>query len=272
MRRIRRLALLVAALACGLVGLVATSSGAAQWAPAATAQIHPGVQTVTAGAQCTANFIFTDGATVYIGQAAHCSGTGAATETDGCDSASLPLGTPVEVGGATRPGTLVYNSWLRMQQVGEADPDTCAYNDFALVQLDPADVSRVNPSVPFFGGPTAVGAPTNLGDKVYSYGNSSLRLGITQLSPKYGVSVGNTAGWSTKTYTLTPGIPGDSGSGFLDAQGRAIGVLSTVEFAPFPGANNFGDLGRELNYLHGAGFGGVNLVAGTEPFVVPITG
>jgi hypothetical protein len=121
--------------------------------------------------------------------------------------------------------------------------------------------------------PTAVGVPTSLGAKVYSYGNSSLRGGVTQLSPKYGVSLGNTAGWSTKTYTLTPAIPGDSGSGFLDAQGRAIGVLSTVELAPLAGSNNFGDLGRELTYLHGqAGFAAVSLVAGTQPFQVPITG
>jgi hypothetical protein len=260
------------AVACAFIGLPA-SSGAAQWAPAATAPIHPGVQTFTAGAQCTANFVFADATNVYIGQAAHCAGTGAATETDGCTSSSLPLGTPVEVTGASRPGTLVYSSWRRMQQQRETDPDTCAYNDFALVQLDPADASRANPSVPFFGGPTALGVPTSVGDKVYSYGNSELRLGVTQLSPKYGVSLGNTAGWSTKTYTLTPGIPGDSGSGFLDAQGRAIGVLSTVEFAPAPGANNFGDLGHELTYMHGqAAFASVQLVTGTEPFRVPVTG
>ena len=37
----------------------------------------------------------------YIGQAAHCASTGAATDTDGCLAASLPLGTPVEVTGAS---------------------------------------------------------------------------------------------------------------------------------------------------------------------------
>ena len=35
-------------------------------------------------------------------------------------------------------------------------------------------------------------------------------------------------GWSHDVYTVTPGIPGDSGSGFLDADGRAFGTLSTV--------------------------------------------
>src|SRR5512144_351176 len=153
------LPILLTLLAGLTTGVAATSaaSAAPTWAPAATAAIHPGVQTFTDGAQCTANFVFFDGSnTVYIGQAAHCSGTGGATETNGCDSGSLPLGTPVEVTGASRPGTLAYNSWLTMQANGETDEETCAYNDLALIKLDPADVDKVNPSVPKWGGPTGV--------------------------------------------------------------------------------------------------------------------
>ena len=183
--------------------------------------------------QCTANFIFTRGSDTYIGQAAHCTSTGEATDTDGCTSQSLPLGTPVEIDGASKPGTLAYNSWLTMQANGEADADTCAYNDIALVKIDPADVGKVNPSVPGFGGPTGVGGASATGDDVYSYGNSSLRGGVTQLSPKQGKVVSTDGnGWSRTVYTVTPGIPGDSGSGFLDASGNAIGVLSTVALAP----------------------------------------
>ena len=54
----------------------------------------------------------------YIGQAAHCSGTGGNTETNGCTAARCPIGTPVEVTGASQPGTMVYNSWLTMQAHG----------------------------------------------------------------------------------------------------------------------------------------------------------
>jgi hypothetical protein len=104
---------LIAAIAVVSVFAIA-SSAASAWAPAASAPIHPGVMTFTEGAQCTSNFVFQDASNVHLGQAAHCSGTGAATETDGCDSASLPLGTAVEVDGAAHPGTLVYNSWLTM--------------------------------------------------------------------------------------------------------------------------------------------------------------
>ena len=241
-------------------------AGASAWAPADQATIHPGVQTFTEGAQCTANFVFSDGASTYIGQAAHCSGTGAATETDGCDSGSLPIGTQVEVDGASRPGTMVYNSWLTMQARNERDADTCAYNDFALVELDPADVGKVNPSVPGFGGPTGLGTVTDTGESVYSYGNSSLRGGVTHLSPKEGVLV-ETNGWSHTVYTMTPGIPGDSGSGFLNDSGQAIGVLSTVAIAPLAASNGVGDLGNELAYMRAnSSFSGVNLVNGTEAF------
>jgi hypothetical protein len=242
---------------------------ASAWAPAATAAIHPGVQTFTGGGQCTSNFIFSDGSNVYIGQAAHCSGTGGNTATDGCTSGSLPIGTKVDVTGASKQGTLVYNSWLTMQGKKEANVDTCAYNDLALVQLDPSDVAKVNPSVPGFGGPTGVAeAPTSAGATVYTYGNSELRGGVTKLSPKQGTVVqqqGN--GWSRDVYTVTPGIPGDSGSGFLDSTGNAIGVLSTVQIAPLAGSNGVGDLAREITYMHAnSGFGGANVAPGTQPF------
>jgi len=214
--------LLLAAAIAATLAFAGPAAAEPTWAPAASAPIHPGVQTITEGGQCTANFVFFDGANnVFIGQAAHCSSTGGSTETDGCDSGSQPLGTPVEVDGASKPGTLVYNSWLTMQANGETDPDTCAYNDLALVKLDPADYGKVNPSIPFWGGPTGIVDTVAQGEKVLSYGNSSLRLGLTQLSPKEGLSLGQTGnGWSHEVYTVTPGIPGDSGSAFINRDGH----------------------------------------------------
>src|SRR4051794_5524505 len=100
-------------------GFGGSAVSAASWAPASTATIHPGVQLFTNGAQCTANFVYSDGTNVYIGQAAHCSGTGGNTATNGCTSPSLPVGTQVQVTGAAHPGVMVYNSWLTMQGLGE---------------------------------------------------------------------------------------------------------------------------------------------------------
>lgn len=273
----RRTLLAVVAVAVLVVAYASPASAARkartttmQWAPAATATVHPGVMTFTEGGQCTANFVFTNGTKAYLGQAAHCSGTGGATETNGCDSGSEPLGTRVEVegsDGSTYAGTMVYNSWLAMQAAGEKDDETCEYNDFALIELPAAAVAVTNPSVPFFGGPVGLGAGTSFGEDVYSYGNSSLRLGISELSPKSGTSLGDTeGGWSTDVYTVTPGIPGDSGSGFLDSSGRAFGTLSTVAIAPFAGSNGVGNLAKELAYAQSHGFGGVTLVPGTEAF------
>jgi hypothetical protein len=242
------------------------ASATPTWAPAATAPIHPGVQTFTAGAQCTANFVFYSGTTVYLGQAAHCSGTGASTDTNGCTSHSLPIGTPVNVGGVTT-GTLAYNSWINMQKNHVTNANTCAYNDLALIRLSPAAAAKVNPSIPFWGGPTGVGGATTAGDQLYSYGNSSLLPGPSPLSPIRAFSLGDTGGgWSHTVYGVRPGIPGDSGSGFLNAKGQAIGVLSTIAIAPLPASNGVGDIAHELAYLNSHTTLNVTLAHGTVAF------
>ena len=86
--RVRRRVAALAVTACAVIA--ATAPAASAWAPADSASIRPGNMTFTDGAQCTSNFVFSDGTSTYIGQAAHCSGTGGATETNGCDSGSLP--------------------------------------------------------------------------------------------------------------------------------------------------------------------------------------
>src|SRR4051812_32656243 len=220
----RLLAGLTVAASAALAPVAAGSSWAAD-----TGGIHPGVMTYTNGAQCTANFIFTDGSNTYIGQAAHCSATGAATETDGCTAHSLPLGTEVEVDGASRPGKLAYSSWLTMQGAGERDPDTCAYNDIALVQLDPADAANVDPSIPFWGGPEGV-ASSNQGTGAAPSPccTPPLRRG-TAARPE---TTGSTrqdggGGWPPALYPVPPGTPGASARPFLDSRGHAVGPLST---------------------------------------------
>jgi hypothetical protein len=265
---------LTTALAFVIGALLLVPGLALAWAPAGSASVHPGVQTFTEGAQCTSNFVFQEGSTVLVGQAAHCSGTGGQTETDGCTSGSLPIGTPVEVNGAAKAGTLAYNSWLAMQADGEGDPDTCAYNDLALVELDPSDVGAVNPSVPGYGGPTGVGSAGESGATVFSYGNSELRGGIAKLSPKQGTLIASEGGgWSHIVLTVTPGVPGDSGSGFMNEAGQAIGVLSTLQIAPLAGSNGVGDIAREIAYERAHGpYPNLLLVPGTTPFKPNLVG
>ena len=91
-------------------------SPSAAWAPASTAQIHPGTMMYTAGAQCTGNFVFTDAAgNTYLGYAAHCAGTGSSTDTNGCQTDSVPLGTRVDLsndGNVASEGTIVGHGTL----------------------------------------------------------------------------------------------------------------------------------------------------------------
>jgi hypothetical protein len=285
--RIRAFAAVAAGAALAVAGVAATTApvqAAAKYAPASTAKIHPGTMMYTAGAQCTANFVYTDGAgNTYVGYAAHCAGTGSETDTDGCSTKSLPLGTKVTFsndgnlasdGTTVGTGTLAYSSWLTMQKLKEKGVNTCAYNDLALVKVSSADKGKVNPSVPFWGGPTGIDTNgTAAGDRIYTYGNSSLRAGISYLSPHTGVSIGDDSadgGWSHPVYTVSPGIPGDSGSGFMSADGKALGVLSTVAIAPLAGSNGVGDLNKELAYAKAhSGLSGLSLVNGTEKFSPP---
>jgi hypothetical protein len=284
----RKLAAALTILALAALGSAASASA---WAPQESATIHPGVMTFTnassflnGASQCTANFVFTDASgNVYLGQAAHCSSTGEDTETNGCTTKSLPLGTPIYSGDlvnggvqdGTLIGTLTYNSWISMQKSGEKDANTCAYNDLALIKIAASQVAKVNPTVPFWGGPNGLAPGVSAtGERVFSYGNSILRLGVSALSPKTGVSLGDqeeSGGWSQQLYTVTPGIPGDSGSGFMDESGDALGVLSTVELAPLPAANGVGTLAKELAYANAATGLGLKVAAGTAPFsAVPV--
>ncbi|MCW3029766.1 MAG: hypothetical protein JWN81_2977 [Solirubrobacterales bacterium] len=269
-----------------VLALLACAGSASAWAPAGSATIHPGVMTFTGGSsflngagQCTANFVYTDSSgNVYLGQAAHCSSTGSNTETNGCSTKSLALGTPIYAGelvnGGIQPGTLIgtlaYNSWIAMQKAGEKNPSTCAYNDLALIKISAAQVANVNPTVPFWGGPTGLAAgAAPLGERVFTYGNSILRGGVSALSPKTGLSLGEgeeSAGWSSQVYTVTPGIPGDSGSAYMNGSGDALGVLSTVEFAPVPASNGVGTLAKELAYANSATGLGINVAPGTTAF------
>ncbi|MDO7867435.1 hypothetical protein [Nocardioides jiangxiensis] len=253
------------------------AQAASRWAPASTATIHPGVQMFTDGAQCTANFVFTDDARrVYVGYAAHCAATGGSSDTDGCATRSLALGTPVRFGtGAglltsgttTGSGRLAYSSWRTMQARHETNTIRCAYNDFALVRVDAGSVGKVNPSMPVTGGPVALdtdGVP--VGSTVYTYGASSMTLGGGGSARTARKTATEGRGWEHVVRGGT-GIPGDSGSGYLGPDGRAAGVLSTLAFGLTGTSNGVGDLAHELAFAQAhSGIAGLRLVPGTVRF------
>ena len=262
-------------------GLPGGAVAVSRWAPADSAAITPGIQMRTERSMCTSNFVFTDARDrVYLGYSAHCASSDEApvSGTNGCTTPTHPLGTVVrfEEGGSAvvggdvvGRGRLAYSSWVTMQDLGTDDIGICEHNDFALVRVGKRHLGKVNPSVPVWGGPTGLRtAPPAVGDEVYTYGNSTLRGGLSATSPKTGyVTDRDPSGWRHYVYTVTPGIPGDSGSGYLDAAGRAFGTLSTVGFAPYPAENGVGDLAKELAFAQQhSGIAGLRLVKGTEPF------
>lgn len=255
-------------------GVVGNASGAPRaWADLATATIRPGVQVLVDGSQCTSNFLFTspDNSTVYLGFAAHCvTANDPNSADDGCDPVSEPLavGTKVEVEGADHPATLAYTSWGTMQANGESSGDACQYNDFAFAALDARDAAKANPAMLFFGGPTAMADPADVGtlDKVVTYGDSGLRGGISTLSPHEGYVVFSpgSGGWSTDIYTLPQGIPGDSGSGVLLAgDGSALGVLVTI--SAIGGSNGVTTLANAMAYADEEA--GIPLQLATAPVI-----
>lgn len=216
------------------------------------ASIHPGVRTEVADNQCTANFVVTDleRQDVYLGQAAHCLSESGLAAVTGCEAESFGIGSRVDIDGASQPGTLVYSSWITMQDVNETDADACQFNDFALIEVAEADESRVSPTIPF-GGPTGLETEgTEAGEEVFVYGNSRRRGGL--VPTKSGVSLGTTGGgWNHVVVTpVTPGLPGDSGSPVVTEDGRAVGVLVTLALAPRAGTNGVTDLHRALSYAN----------------------
>ena len=227
--------------------------GPFEWPPLGEATVRPGVQTFYGGSQCTSNFVFTspDNGTLYLGSAAHCFGP------------SAKLGDPIEIGDGAATGTLAYSSWLVMGSDGgdpttgadptcsvEEDQRVCDLNDFALIRLDPAARRAVHPAMLHFGGPTAL-APSegvSMGDKVLTYGHSGLRFGLEETNWHEGYVLDHSEPWTTTTYTATPGVPGDSGSGVLTGDGRAFGVLVTVGLTPFAASNGVTSLDLALAY------------------------
>lgn len=222
-------------------------------APAAPPAIGPGTVTETAGAGvCTAGFVFTAPGRTFLAQAAHCAGTGDETQTDGCTSATVPLGTPVRVRGrdGTVTGRLAWSSWVTMQARGETDPGTCAYNDLALVELPPGAAAVTGGAVPFHGGPARVAdAPPAPGAPVYGLANPAGPDGRRTASARAGTAAGEVGGgWGHAVVGPVPGTAGESGSPLLDADGDAVGVLSSLTTTGDRPSTEYTDLARALDY------------------------
>ncbi len=161
--------------------------------------IRPGAWMI-APSGCTMNFVFGRASDYYIGTAGHCTKVG--------DQVTL----------IAAPGVLM-NIGRTVKSVNRG-----VGRDFALVDVRPAMERFVNPSMAYFGGPTASGSPRE-GDVVEHAGHG-LVIG-TGGTPRAGVVVyrGNGDGGDAFAW-VGAASPGDSGSAVRLANGKAAGDLT----------------------------------------------
>jgi hypothetical protein len=193
---------------------------------------------------CTMNFVFTDGASHYIGTAGHC----------------VAGGRTVVMQVATRVSPVEESSVLvTLAAVGRVAKSWNAGigKDFALVKIDPG--WAVQPAVGGALGPTGVFCGDPLGQPVLHYGHGYIFF-VEQGHPKVGEVIPDVSlifkpsaeGFNWVGY----GLPGDSGSGVMNAAGLAVGDLThglAVAGVPVPGLS-FGTTMQAIFNLIGPGY------------------
>lgn len=175
---------------------------------------------------CTANFVFADSRSKYIGTARHCVKAVGSTVTMQVDTFTLAVvGKVVKVTAGDCP-----------DDESKPSPGCTPGNDFALIRVDPAVAAKwgVNPAVPMIGGPRGVyvGCSSQV-VKHYGHGYDQT---VAQGKPEGGLATN----WRTSGYGWTgAGLRGDSGSPVLLANGRAAGNFTHLIFGwrDYPGSN-----------------------------------
>ncbi|MGH8533768.1 MAG: hypothetical protein ACREV1_13825 [Gammaproteobacteria bacterium] len=174
--------------------------------------VRPGAIVNSDKGQCTFNFVFTgsDGET-YIGTAGHCILGDSAIGGDVGEMAWIPgEGPEARDAGDARIGEFVY---AILQ-----DP-----KDFALILVDPGVTA--DPQMCHFRGPTGVNSDMPSGAVVlHHYGNG---VGVGSVLPaRTGLALGMPD--PDHVFAQALAVPGDSGSGIISDDGRAVGVIVTV--------------------------------------------
>jgi hypothetical protein len=193
---------------------------------------------------CTMNFIFTDGASKYIGTAGHCVAGGrtvvmqVASRVSPVEESSV-LVTLAAIGRVAKS----WNAGIGM--------------DFALVKIDPG--WAVVPGVGGALGPTGTFCGDPLGQPVMHYGHGYIFF-VEQGHPKLGEVIPDVSlifkpsaeGFNWVGY----GLPGDSGSGVMNDAGLAVGDLTHgigILGVPVPGLNFGTDMGGIFGLI-GSGY------------------
>jgi hypothetical protein len=212
---------------CSLIPVPSAEEGAVPVGVGDCPGVRPGGTVQTDIGLCTMNFLFRDPkGNRYIGTAGHCILGAGPVSRDGGEK-NWPPGTgPVaKDGNDKRIGTFVYAAL--------ADP-----RDFSLIRLDP-DV-EASPEMCYFGGPTGVNEDEKGDLTVLHYYGNGIGAGST-VPARSGVAVGLPD--KDHVYAAGLAVPGDSGSGVISDDGRAVGVLVTTGIHGFGISDNGLDFG-----------------------------
>ncbi|MGH2957901.1 MAG: hypothetical protein ACRDL6_13020 [Solirubrobacterales bacterium] len=176
--------------------------------------VRPGAIVNSDVGQCTFNFLFngSDGRR-YIGTAGHCIlGESPIGGDVGEESWAPGTGPEATDGEGNRIGEFAY---AILQ-----DP-----KDFALIRLDPG--VEASPQMCHFGGPTGTNAdqPGLMSPVVLNHFGNGIGVG-TVLPARSALAFG----MPDPDHVFAEGavVPGDSGSGIISSDGRAVGVIVTV--------------------------------------------
>jgi hypothetical protein len=176
--------------------------------------VRPGATVLTDVGQCTLNFLFqgSDGRR-YIGTAGHCIlGTSPIGGDAGEMSWTPGTGPAARDSGGNRIGEFAY---AILQ-----DP-----KDFSLIRLDPQ--AQASAGMCHFGGPTGINndQPGLAQPVVLEWFGNGIVAGST-IPARSAIA----AGMPSPDHVFAQGAatPGDSGSGVISSDGRAVGTLVTV--------------------------------------------
>jgi hypothetical protein len=174
--------------------------------------VRPGAIVESDAGQCTFNFLFqgSDGSR-YIGTAGHCIlGESPVGGDVGEETWAAGTGPEARDGEGNRIGEFAY---AILQ-----DP-----KDFALIRLDPGVAA--NAQMCHFGGPTGVNSDQTADPVVLQHFGQGLAVG-TVLPARSALAIGMPH--PDHVYAQGAVVPGDSGSGIISDDGRAVGVIVTT--------------------------------------------
>jgi hypothetical protein len=187
-----------------VAALVALASLTATASASAAGTLQPGAISQTDVGRCTLNFAYTDGASTYLGTAAHCV---SAVGQEVRDADGAAFGDVAAVGNADQTAT-----------------------DWAFIKVRPAALGRVSPRVkghPQYPTGVTTAAQTSTGDllQLSGFGLGFELLPLTQ-EKRQGVLISD----DPETYvTVAPLIFGDSGGPIVQVRtGRALGIVSRL--------------------------------------------